>query len=109
MKIGVKLIRNTFMLKACAWLTLLFLLSVLLVWQGASHGFLPALEDIGASSVGLALIAFWLLGMIAMLIHIATTVLSMVRSRAWYWLVASFFFAPVSTLYFFAFVTSATQ
>ena len=107
MTVGVKLSWNTSMLKTCAWLTLLFLLSVLLVWQGASLGVLPALEEIGSTDYGLLLIGFWLLGLVAMLIHITATILAMVRCRAWYWLAASFFFAPLSTLYFFAFVKRA--
>ncbi len=62
-EIGVKLIWNTSMLKVCAWLTLLFLLSVLLVWLGASRGVLPALGDIGSTGFGLPLLGFWLLGL----------------------------------------------
>ena len=91
-------------LKTCSWFTLLFLLSVVVVALGSVAGWLPAFADIGRSSAGLGLSLFWLLGLLAMLVHVAAVFVSMVRARHWLWLLASFFLAPFTTLYYFWFV-----
>jgi len=92
------------LLRVCAWLTLVFLLSVVFVAVASAVGWLPALADIGRSGVGIELSLFWLLGLLAMLVHIAAALLDMVRAHHWGWLFGSFILAPFTTLYYFWFI-----
>jgi len=97
------------LLNICSWFTLIFLLSVVAVAAASFSGYLPALADIGRSHAGMSLSLAWLLGLVAMLIHIAAVFIRMVRARHWLWLLSSCFLAPFTTLYYFWFVVTLDE